>query len=578
MRFETPVLDPLTGKVFFGDGFRLYIQIAGQGVQVKLAGDVKLDPATGQITTVFDNLPQVPFTKFALSFNGGPHAVLANPPTCGTKTLSATLTPWSGTAPKQAAASFDIDQGCPLAFAPTLTVSATSTAAGRPAGAVAMTVSRSDADENLTRVTTNLPPGLAGSLKGVPVCPDANADGGTCPAASNVGTVSALAGTGGAPVPLSGTVSLTGPTDGGLAGLAIALPGKVGPVDLGTVAIRAAIVLRPDGGLTVKTRPIPQIVGGVPVAIRRLTLTLDRPGFILNASSCAAQAITANLEGAQGATTTVSAPYAATDCAGLPFLPKLEATIGKRGATGKGAYPPLSTVVTVPSGNSSTALAAVTLPSQLGADLKRLGSACPAANYAAGTCPKTSAIGTTSASTPLLPNALSGPVNLAVNSAGSLGLGLTLAGGGVSLPLFGAITPATRLVTSFSGIPDVPLERFALSFTGGKSSPLKLNHDACTGNRLKAGAAFTGHNGVKKTVSATFKVIGCPPIVSVKRHGHRYTIRVTPGRDGAKIKKTSLTKPRKLSFKRTKTLTFTKKPKLRLTVKDAAGQTWKVTR
>ncbi len=306
MSFETPVLDPLAGKVFFGDGFRLYIQIAGQGVQVKLAGDVKLDPSTGQITTVFDNLPQVPFTKFALSFNGGPHAVLANPPTCGTKDLSATLTPWSGTAPKVATATLTIDQGCALAFAPSLTVSATSTAAGRPAGAVTMTVGRSDSDQNLARVTTNLPPGLAGSLKGVPVCPDANADAGTCPANSQVGTVSALAGTGDAPVPLSGTVSLTGPTDGGLAGLAIALPGKVGPVDLGTVAIRAAILLRPDGGLTVKTRPIPQILGGIPIAIKQLALTLNRPGFILNASSCALQQVTADLEGASGATTSVA--------------------------------------------------------------------------------------------------------------------------------------------------------------------------------------------------------------------------------------------------------------------------------
>src|SRR4051812_61702 len=131
VRFETPVLDPLDGKVFFGDGFRLYVQIAGHGVQVKLAGDVKLNPSTGQITTVFDNLPQVPFTKFSLTFNDGPHAVLANPPTCGTKQLSATLTPWSGTAAKVVTATFDINQGCALAFAPSLSVSATSTAAGR---------------------------------------------------------------------------------------------------------------------------------------------------------------------------------------------------------------------------------------------------------------------------------------------------------------------------------------------------------------------------------------------------------------------------------------------------------------
>ena len=56
---------------------------------VKLPGDVKLDPATGQITTIFDNLPQVPFTSFALSFQGGSHAVLANPARAAPRTLDA---------------------------------------------------------------------------------------------------------------------------------------------------------------------------------------------------------------------------------------------------------------------------------------------------------------------------------------------------------------------------------------------------------------------------------------------------------------------------------------------------------
>ena len=122
--FATPLLPTLAGKVFFGENFRLYIVVDGSGVLVKLAGDVRLDPATGQITTTFDNLPQVPFTTFALSFQGGPRAVLSNPTTCGEKALTAVLTPWSGTAPKTANATFTIDQGCTAAaFAPALRVS-----------------------------------------------------------------------------------------------------------------------------------------------------------------------------------------------------------------------------------------------------------------------------------------------------------------------------------------------------------------------------------------------------------------------------------------------------------------------
>ena len=39
---------------------------------------MKLKNSTGQITTIFDNLPQVPFTSLALKFQGGSHAVLAD--------------------------------------------------------------------------------------------------------------------------------------------------------------------------------------------------------------------------------------------------------------------------------------------------------------------------------------------------------------------------------------------------------------------------------------------------------------------------------------------------------------------
>jgi hypothetical protein len=585
--FATPLLDtPLGGSVYFAAPYRLLIAAEGSGVSVKLKGDVSLDPATGQITTVFDNLPQVPFTSFALTFQGGAHAVLANPATCGTKTVTSTLTPWSGGAPAHPTATFTIDAdghggACTAAaFAPGLSVSAQSTAAGRPAGAVSLAVSRADGSQDIARATTQLPPGLAGSLKGVPVCSDAAADAGTCPAATRVGSVSALAGSGDAPAALSGTVSLTGPTDGGLAGLAIAIPGKVGPVDLGTVVVRASIALRPDGGLTVRTRPLPRIVGGVPVSIRQLTLTFDRPGFILNSSSCAAQQVTAVLDGADGASATVSAPYQATDCAGLRFSPQLQASIGARGMTGPGAHPPIHTVIAVPAGQAATALAKVDLPAGLTVDLKSLSKACSEAAYAANACPASSQIGTATATTPLLATPLSGPVHLAVAKTGDLpGLALALSGP-VTLPLFGTVDPSGKQVhTAFSGIPDVPLERFELTFTA--NGPLRLSRDVCAGARQTVGAQFTGHNGALANVSAPLHVDGCPPIASLIRRGHRFTLRVNAGRDAAAIKSATLRLPsgKTLTLKRNTSFRLAKlsgKRAFRLTVRDAAKQTWKL--
>ena len=561
--FATPLLGTLPGKVYFGDGFKLYVVVDGGGVHVALPGDVHLDPATGQITTVFDGLPQVPFSSFALSFQGGPHAVLANPSACGSHTVSALLTPWSATGPKTATASFTIDGECTPALAPALAASAQSTAAGRPAGAVTLTISRPDGSQDFSRVTTQLPPGLAGSRKGVPTCPDANADAGTCPAASRVGSVSTLVGSGDAPVALAGTVFLTGPTDGGPAGLAIALPAQVGPVNLGTAVVRAGIALRPDGGLDVRTRPLPRFLGGVPVSIRALTLTLDRPGFVLNASSCALQQVSATVEGVDGGTATATAPDQATDCAGLPFAPHLSATVGARGKTRRGAAAPLHVVVTVPGGQAATAQAEVALPPSLGLSLTGLGHACPGAAYAAGTCPATARIGSAIATTPLLPGELTSPVMFVTPQPGALpGLALDFTGP-VTLPLFGQVAlPAAdrRIKNTFDGIPDVPLGRFDLRFTS--ASPLQLRSDACHGKRQRVLATLTGHNGAVAHLSAPLKVAGCPPVATVRKG----RLRVAPGRDGARIRSSMPRRGARLRRHHT----------YRVRVKDAAGRTWRL--
>ena len=54
-----------------------------------------------------------------------------------------------------------------------------------------------------------------------------------------------MAGAGDAPVALNGDVYLTGPQDGGLAGFQMVLPGKVGPVDLGTVTVMLRATAKP---------------------------------------------------------------------------------------------------------------------------------------------------------------------------------------------------------------------------------------------------------------------------------------------------------------------------------------------
>ena len=173
-------------------------------------------------------------------------------------------------------------------------------------------------------------------------------------------------------------------------------------------------------------------------------------------------------------------------------------------------------------------------------------------------------------------------MTLAVQTAGELpGLALTLSGP-VSLPLFGTVAPPGSdgvIRNSFGGIPDVPLERFELTFTGGANAPLRLARDVCHGPRQTVRGSFTAHSGAVANVSARLKVAGCPPVATLTRRGHRLTLRVARGRDGAAIKQVTL-KPPGLKQRRVKTRATLRIHKLpgrnvfRLVVKDAAKQTW----
>ena len=104
------------------------------GVLVKLAGEVRLNPETGQLTTTFKDSPQAPFEYAILEFFGGERAPLATPSHCGAYTTTASFVPWSAEPWDEAAqtvhtsSTFEITSGphgtpCPgatLPFSPSL--------------------------------------------------------------------------------------------------------------------------------------------------------------------------------------------------------------------------------------------------------------------------------------------------------------------------------------------------------------------------------------------------------------------------------------------------------------------------
>ena len=527
----TPLLGTLAGKVFLGQPtpghlLRLFVDIEQSGVKIKLPGDATPDPNTGRLTTVFDNLPQVPFTSFALAFRGGPAAILSNPADCGSHTAVAALTPWSGGAVKSPqdsfSTSFDGSGGaCPAKppFTPGVSDTAANTAAGGDPGSLAITVTRPDRDQRLLGVRFSLPPGLLGKVAGVTLCPEADAASGNCPTNTRAGTVTATVGTGPSPVTLSGPVYMGDPYKGGLLTRIAALPAKVGPLDLGTTVLRSAISLRPtDAGLDVVSDDLPRFVQGIPVDVRTLTVDLNKPGTLLNPTSCAAQTIGGTLTSVLGDLATATAPFQATACDRLPFAPKIIAVAGGKGNLRKGQRPLFRTIVEQPIEQARLASTTVTLPPALGVASGKV--PCPVAQADAGTCPANSQVGTANATTPLLPGELKGPVYLIQQPGSPLPGVLVQLRGLVNLSLRGAVSIGSGgLSTTFNGIPDVPISHFELVFTGGKTGTLITSRDLCRGSGLTLKASFAGHNGVSRNSTAPVGIQGCTPTITVSvRH------------------------------------------------------------
>ncbi len=314
--WTTPALPvQLTGDVYLagpasgpitGPPYHVFLTVTGYGIHVKLEGAITPDPVTGQLTATFANNPQLPFSDFTLTFKDGPRALLATPASCGTYTTTADFAPWSApdSGPDATLSNPFSISGCPSSstFAPTFGAGSASDQAGAYAPFV-VSFSRTDADQPFSGFSATLPPGLLAKLAGVPLCSDADANAGTCPAASQVGTVQAASGPGSHPLWLPGTAYLTGSYKGAPYGLAVEVPAAAGPFNLGTVVVRSAIHVDPTTAqVTAVSDPFPTIIAGIPLQMRTISIDLNRPSFTLNPTNCNPMSVTGILSSTGGLT------------------------------------------------------------------------------------------------------------------------------------------------------------------------------------------------------------------------------------------------------------------------------------
>ena len=300
----------------FGSTFALLLVLEDteeRGVRIKIPGRIDVDPVTGQIATVFDDLPQFPFDDLTLKFRSGPKAPLVSPPSCGTQTIGVEVASYAQPQdPVDASNTYQVTEGpngtpCPGSvssrpFSPKFSAGTLNPVAGSYSPFL-FRLSREDSERELTAVKTVLPPGLVAKIAGIPFCPDqalasistaegagkGERDNPACPAASQIGTISAGLGAGPGPNYFPGKVYLAGPYRGAPLSLAVVAPGLAGPFDLGNVVVRAALRVNPETAqVTAVSDPFPTILQGVILRTRDVRLRVDRPQTSINPTNCVA--------------------------------------------------------------------------------------------------------------------------------------------------------------------------------------------------------------------------------------------------------------------------------------------------
>jgi hypothetical protein len=597
LELETPLIPgKLYGEVFlaaqdsnpFGSVFATYIVVNDPitGVVLKLAGEVKLCAsagelidgracqAAGQITSTFDETPQLPFSDLKVHFFGGPRSEFATPPNCGTYTTDSVLEPWS--APDSGLAptpfdNYDIDEDCAIGFNPAFTGGSTNLQAGAYTTFQA-SFERQDSDQELGGAEINLPPGLLATITSVTECgaaelaaEAADAPTGGCPANSQVGTVQAGAGPGPNPLFVPGKVFWTGPYNGGPFGLAVVVSANPGSFHFGNVLVRQSIHINPyTAAVTDVSDPFPTFidprgtngdVNGIPIKLRRVDVEINRPGFVFNPTNCVKETFRVGgaITSVSGSSKTLSTPFQVTNCGHLRFEPKV--AVSTQAKTSKADGASLTYRVTYPSVSQGTdadiKYVKVELPQQLPSRLTTLQKACTQAQFQANPsgCPGPSVIGHAKAIVPNLPVPLEGPVYFVSNGGEAFpNLVMVLQGDGVTVQLVGDTLIKNGVTsTTFHAIPDNPVQTFEVTLPEGPYSALAANGNLCkptvtklvkvkqrllvkgklrtVTRRLKQQVATTielpneyvGQNGALYKYTAPIKVEGCPKAKVAKK-------------------------------------------------------------
>jgi hypothetical protein len=541
---------PLTGSIYlarqnenpFGSLIAIYIVVDDPrtGVVVKIPAKVSLDPVTGQLTSTVSDTPQFPFSILHTHFFEGSTAALTTPEKCGSYTLTSELTPWSAPAsgsPVTQSVGFEVDQSptgeecSEPGFAPTFAAGTANAQAGA-FSPLDVRFSRNDGEQGFASASVKTPAGLLGSIRGIPKCEEPQAAKGECSSESLLGEATTAVGSGPDPYWVhGGKVYLTGPYNGGPFGLAIVVPTTAGPFTLegnagfGKEVIRSSIRIDPNNAqITVVSDPFPTILQGIPLQVRTVDVSINRPSFTFNPTSCSQHATEATLTSSQGTTATRTSAFYPSGCASLPFHPVFEASTVGAASKANGANLNVN-VTSAGVGQANIAKVTLQLPAALPARLTTLQKACTDTvfNGNPAACNPESAIGQATIHTPILNSSLTGPAYLVSHGGAAFpDVEFVLQGEGITLVLDGKTDIKKGITYShFESTPDAPFTTFETILPAGPHSALTANvaeakHFNLCGETLTMPTTITAQDGAVINQTTKVTVQGCAAVKATK--------------------------------------------------------------
>ena len=557
VNIDAPLInEPVTGSVYlaredtspFKSPLVLYLiaEAKKAGVRVKLAGEVKINQETGQLTSTFRGTPPVPFETLELKLPNeeGGRASNSTPPHCGSYPTSAQFTTYSAegalpattTTRSSSPSGFEITQGAeggpcpptPLAFTPGFAAGSSNPQAGATTP-FEVTIGHADGQQALETINTTLPAGAAALIAEVTPCSEAQAEANACPPESLVGHTTSVSGLGGRPVTLGGQLYLTGALKanslhgaGPFGLLAVTNAEHVGPFNLGDVDVFSTININPETAVaTVQSAQIPKMIKGAPVQLKELNVVVERPGdqpFQFNPTNCSPLATTGALSGYEGGVQPISAPFNAANCASLPFAPKITATVSGQGSKVNGVTFDV-TIETPGLGQADIHRVDLTLPKALPSRLETIQKACKdevfIVNPAA--CDEGSVIGEGIVHTPVFKNPLRGPAYLVSHGGAEFpDVEFVLQGEGVTIIADGKTFIENGITYSkFETNPDAPFTKFESVFPEGPHSALGVDslitgtaRNLCA-QKLSIPTELEGWNGAQIKDTTPIEITGC---------------------------------------------------------------------